>query len=49
MIVGELDEDERRVNQIPRDIDDANKDIRDARTKVRWTDGRTDYLSLSHF
>jgi len=34
LIVDQLTDDERRVNQIPRDIDAANHDIRQARTQV---------------
>ena len=34
VIVDELPEDQRRVSQIPRDIDDARKDVRDAHSQV---------------
>jgi len=34
LIIDQLTDDERRVNQIPRDIDAANHDIRQARTQV---------------
>ena len=34
VIVDELPEDQRRVNQIPRDIDEARKDVREAHTQV---------------
>jgi len=34
VVVDQLTDDERRVNQIPRDIDAANHDIRQARAQV---------------
>lgn len=34
VIIDELADDEQRVSQIPRDIDAARKDIRDARSQV---------------
>jgi len=37
VIVDELPEDQRRVNQIPRDIDEARKDVREAHTQVTTT------------
>jgi len=37
VIVDELPEDQRRVSQIPRDIDAAAKDVRDAHSQVTTT------------
>jgi len=34
VIVDQLPEDQRKVNQIPRDIDAAKRDIRDAQSEV---------------
>jgi len=37
VIVDQLPEDQRRVDQIPRDIDAARQDVRDAHTQVTNT------------
>jgi len=50
-IVDQLPDDERRVSQIPRDVDAARKDIRDARSQVTFNNGPSLILvtSQTHF